>query len=109
MTNTTTKPFKRIVSRTPKVEKFIPADLPMTELETINLKVVELEAMRLVDLVGMDQEDAANKMGVSRRTLWKDLKSARKKIVDALMNGKIVVMQGGNYELVDENKKINKD
>jgi len=52
--------------------------------------------------VGMEQEDAANKMGVSRRTLWKDLKSARKKIVDALVNGKIVEMHGGNYELVGE-------
>ena len=74
----------------------------MTELETVHLKVVELEAMRLVDFVGMEQEDAANKMGVSRRTLWKDLKSARKKIVDALVNGKIVEMHGGNYELFED-------
>ncbi|ODS35671.1 hypothetical protein BEH94_04905 [Candidatus Altiarchaeales archaeon WOR_SM1_SCG] len=102
MTDTITKSFKRKVSKIPRVEKFIPADLPMTELETVHLKVVELEAMRLVDFVGMEQEDAANKMGVSRRTLWKDLKSARKKIVDALVNGKIVEMHGGNYELVGE-------
>ena len=102
MTNTITKSFKRTVSKIPKVEKFIPADLPMTELEKVNLKIEELEAMRLVDLVGMDQEDAANKMGVSRKTLWKDLKSARKKIVDALVDGKVLVMHGGNYELVEE-------
>lgn len=102
MTDKSTKSFKRTVSKFPKAEKFIPAGLPMTELETVNLKIEELEAMRLVDFVGMDQEDAANKMGVSRRTLWKDLKSSRKKIIDALMDGKILVIHGGNYELIEE-------
>jgi len=101
MTNTTSKSFKRTVSKIPKVKKFIPADLPMTELETVNLKIEELEAMRLVDLEGLEQEDAANKMGVSRKTLWKDLKSARKTTTDALINGKIIEVQGGNYELVE--------
>ena len=101
MTSIPSKSFKRTVSKIPKVEKFIPADLPMTELETVNLKIEELEAMRLVDLEGLDQEDAANKMGVSRKTLWKDLKSARKIITDALTTGKIIEVKGGNYELVE--------
>ncbi len=99
MTNTNAKPFKRTVSRIPKAERFIPVDLPMTELEKVNVKIEELEAMRLVDFEGLEHEDAANKMGVSRKTLWKDLKSARKMIIDALVNGKIIEMRGGNYEL----------
>ena len=100
--NKPSKPFRRTVSKVPKVDKFIPADLPMTEMEIVNLRIEELEAMRLVDFEGLEQEDAANKMGVSRKTLWKDLKSARKSIIDALINGKVIEMQGGNYELVEE-------
>ncbi|PKP54311.1 MAG: hypothetical protein CVT90_01930 [Candidatus Altiarchaeales archaeon HGW-Altiarchaeales-3] len=102
MNDTNTKSFKRTISKIPRVERFIPADLPMTELETASLRIEEVEAMRLVDFEGLEQEEAANKMGVSRRTLWKDLKSGRKTVIDALVNGKIIKMHGGNYELVGE-------
>jgi hypothetical protein len=49
-----------------------------------------MEAMRLVDLMDYDQESAAGIAGVSRRTLWRDLHSARKKVADALVNGKTI-------------------
>ncbi|MCK5031133.1 MAG: DUF134 domain-containing protein, partial [Thermoplasmatales archaeon] len=45
----------------------------------------------------LTQEEAAAKMGVSRKTLWTDLQRARKKVVDALVNGYAIRIQGGDY------------
>jgi len=60
----------------------------------IPLKVEELEALKLVDLLGYDQETAAAHMEVSRKTLWRDLHEARHKIADALVNGKKITIEG---------------
>ena len=68
----------------------------------IALKLEELEALRLVDLVGYDQETAAAKMEVSRKTLWRDLHEARHKIADALVNGKKITVEGCNGRVSDE-------
>jgi len=54
----------------------------------------ELECLRLVDLEGLQQEDAANALGVSRKTLWRDLHEARRKVADALLHGKAIVVIG---------------
>ena len=62
----------------------------------------ELEAIRLVDLEGMDQQEAALNMGVSRKTLWNDLKSGRKKVAMALINGYAIRIEGGSYILRGE-------
>jgi hypothetical protein len=48
----------------------------------------EIEILRLVDLEGMQQEEAASVLGISRRTVWRDLHEARRKIADALIHGK---------------------
>lgn len=74
---------------------FKPAGIPLRELEEVALTVAELEALRLVDLEDLDQEDAAKKMEISRKTLWRELQSARKKVVDALVKGKAIQIQGG--------------
>ncbi len=55
----------------------------------------ELEAMRLVDLLGLKQYEAAEKMGISRTTLWRLLRNARRKVADALVNGKRIVVGEG--------------
>lgn len=68
----------------------------MDGLEKISLQLDELEAVRLVDLMGLYQEKAAEKLGVSRQTLGNILESARKKISDALVNGKALLIGGGN-------------
>ena len=54
----------------------------------------EMEVLRLVDLEGMGQEEAAKAIGISRRTLWKDLHEARRKVADALVNGKSIRVIG---------------
>ena len=69
----------------------------MTELEQISLAVDELEALRLKDLDGLEQEKAAATMNVSQPTFHRILESAHNKITDALVNGKAIRIEGGNY------------
>ena len=63
------------------------------------LTYAELEALRLTDLEGHTQEEAAERMGVSRRTFWNDLKSARTKVATALVKGMPIRIEGGEYEV----------
>ena len=60
----------------------------------ITLHPEEIELIRLIDLEGLEQEEAAVRLGVSRKTAWRDLHEARKKIADALVNGKGIEMAG---------------
>jgi predicted DNA-binding protein (UPF0251 family) len=67
--------------------------------QAVTLTVEELETVRLCDLEGMEQDDAATSMNVSRATLQRVLHQARKKIAEALCAGKAIEIGGGNYEL----------
>ncbi|MBE0479999.1 MAG: DUF134 domain-containing protein [Dehalococcoidia bacterium] len=89
----------RKVSLIPVVTYFKPAGIRLAELEEVKLLVEEAEAIRLRDLDGLDQEDCAGKMNVSRSTFSRILDSARQKIADALLNGKAIRIEGGNFEL----------
>ena len=60
----------------------------------ISLQPEEIELIRLIDLEGLEQEEAAERLGVSRKTAWRDLHEARRKIADALVNGKGINMAG---------------
>jgi predicted DNA-binding protein (UPF0251 family) len=62
--------------------------------ESVVLLPEELEVLKLVDLLGHEQEDAAGLMGVSRRTVWRDLHEARRKVADALVHGKAIEIAG---------------
>ena len=68
------------------VERFIPE--PRTTSESIIIEPAEVEALRLVDLEGLSQEEAGLEMGVSRGTVWRFLQSARKKVTQALTEGR---------------------
>jgi len=70
-------------------------------LEEINLTLDELEAIRLADLEGLYQEDAAKKMNISRQTFGNIINSAHKKIADALLNAKALKIEGGTIERID--------
>ena len=67
----------------------------------VTLSVEQLEALRLCDLEGLEQDDAAVRMNVSRGTLQRILYAARHLVADALVSGKIIEIRGGNYEVVD--------
>jgi predicted DNA-binding protein (UPF0251 family) len=64
------------------------------EATSITLLPEELELLQLIDLNGLEQEEASAIMGVSRRTVWKDLHEARRKVADALIHGKRIEIAG---------------
>ncbi len=73
----------------------------MRDLQQVSLTVDELEAVRLADLQGLYQSDAAEKMNISRQTFGRILESAHKKIADALVHGKALRIEGGPVELIE--------
>ena len=77
---------------------FKPNGIPMRQLEQIPLDSDEFEALRLVDLLKMQQQQAAIEMGVSRQTLANVLKSARFKVMDCLTNGKALIMENASQK-----------
>ncbi|MCD6513255.1 MAG: DUF134 domain-containing protein [Thermoplasmata archaeon] len=87
---------RRWVEFLPQATSYHP-NIPYNGVTT--LLVEELEAIRLVDLLGMSQQEAAARMGISQKSLWNDLKNARFKIADAIINGKAIQIAGGNYIL----------
>lgn len=87
----------RRIESEPVVSYFKPQGVPLKDLDVVQLSFEELEAIRLIDLEGLDQEDAALRMGISRRALWADLQNARMKIVEALVKGKAIEIKGGDY------------
>ncbi|MEM3364665.1 MAG: DUF134 domain-containing protein [Candidatus Micrarchaeia archaeon] len=79
---------------------FKPAGVPVSSLEEVVLSVDEAEALRLADLNGMPQEECASKMGVSQPTFHRIVTSARKKVADAVTNGKALKVEGGEYRML---------
>jgi predicted DNA-binding protein (UPF0251 family) len=72
----------------------------MSTLEEVRLGLDELEAVRMADLEGLYHEEASERMGISRQTFGNIVESARKKIADALVNGKALVVEGGRVTVM---------
>ncbi|MGI6627627.1 MAG: DUF134 domain-containing protein [Bacillota bacterium] len=90
-----TKP--RWVEFIPDVTYFKPAGVPMSELEEVALGVDEAEAIRLKDYVGLEQEACAVRMNLAQSTFQRILTGARSKVAQALVEGKALRIEGGNY------------
>lgn len=73
----------------------------MRHLAEVQLRVDELEALRLKDLAGLDQEECARLMGVSQSTLQRTLSAARAKVADALVMGKAIRIEGGQVSVAE--------
>ena len=71
----------------------------MIELKEVILNFEEYESVRLVDLEGIEQTKAGEMMDVSQPTFSRLLKSARKKISEAIVKGKAIRIEGGNYQV----------
>ena len=84
---------KRHIRCNPSCYYFKPRGVRVGELEEINLAKDELEAIRLADLNGLFQEDAAIKMNISRATFGRIIVRAHQKIADAVINGKAIKIQ----------------
>jgi len=88
------RPLKpRRVLFDPNVVYFKPRAVPLSMLEEVDLGVDELEALRLCDYKNLEQIEAAKKMKISQSTLQRILASARKKVAEALIEGKAIKIQ----------------
>ncbi len=96
-----TRPFKcRRISSSPKAYYFKPRAVPLCELEEITLQLDEYEALKLSDLQKKEQDAAAAIMKISRQTFGNILASARRKLADAVVNGKALKIEGGPVQVM---------
>lgn len=98
-------PKCRRVEYKPQVTYFKPAGIPKYKLQELVMNVEEFEAIRLKDKEGLEQEECAERMHVSRPTFQRILMIAREKIADAIVEGKAIRIEGGNYRLATETVK----
>ena len=90
------RPLKpRFVCHAPEAVYFKPRGIPLHELDEVVLGFDETEALRLADLEDLSQEEVGERMGVSRATVGRILKSARGKVAEALVRGKALRIAGG--------------
>jgi uncharacterized protein len=94
----------RRVSSMPESNYFKPRGIPLSMLEEIVLTVDEFEAIRLADLDHLYQEQAAEKMKVSRPTFGRIIESAHQKVAEALVKGKALKIEGGEVEMASIRK-----
>lgn len=90
----------RRVAFLPGITYFKPRGIPLRLLEEVQISLEELEALRLKDYEGMEQEEAAELMGISRPTFQRVLEQARRKVAEGLVLGKALRIEGGDYEVV---------
>jgi len=94
----------RRVGSMPESNYFKPRGIPLSMLEEIILNVDEFEAIRLADLEGLYQEQAAEKMNVSRPTFGRIIDAAHKKVAEALVKGKALKIEGGEFKMATMRK-----
>jgi predicted DNA-binding protein (UPF0251 family) len=96
------RPHKcRFIAANLAVSAFKPAGTPARDLESVQLRLDELEALRLADLEGLYQDAAAERMGISRPTFSRLIEGARHKVADALLNSRMLLFQGGNVAVAE--------
>ncbi len=94
----------RRVGSIPESNYFKPRGIPLSMLEEVILTVDEFEAIRLADLESLYQEQAAEKMNVSRQTFGRIIELAHKKVAEALVKGKALRIEGGEVEMTATRK-----
>mgnify|MGYP004632493691 FL=1 len=86
----------------PAVSEFSPQQCAA---ESIQMTLDEYETIRLLDLEGLQQEQAAAQMGVARTTVQAIYNNARRKLADCLVNGKRLVIAGGDVTLCEKHEQ----
>lgn len=100
------RPIKwRRVCDLPGSNRFGPMDESQSQLEPVIMTVDEYETIRLIDLEGMMQEDCAKQMNVARTTVQRIYNEARKKLAQSLVQGRVLRIEGGEYQLCNEENK----
>ncbi|MBU0712428.1 DUF134 domain-containing protein [bacterium] len=88
---------ERRILEPPKIQGMKPMGVPARFLECVYLALGEYEAIRLADYDGLDHREAAEIMGVSRPTFTRLIEKARKKVAEAIVGVKELLIEGGNY------------
>jgi predicted DNA-binding protein (UPF0251 family) len=96
----------RKVCSLPESNLYGPLDGLDLENEIIFMTVEEYEAIRLIDLEDLTQEECAEKMQVARGTVQSIYKDARNKIAESLVNGNILKIEGGDYKLYSDSERM---
>jgi len=81
---------------------FQPEGARSSSYEEVLLTLDEYEAIRLADLEGLYQEQAASRMNISRQTFGRIIEAARRKVADVLVNGKVLKIEGGSVSMKTE-------
>ena len=89
----------RCVEFMPNVTYFKPRGIPLRLLEEVSLAIEEVEAIRLRDLESLQQEDCAERMHISQPTFHRLIESAHRKVAQALIEGKAIRMEGGDFKM----------
>jgi predicted DNA-binding protein (UPF0251 family) len=76
---------------------FKPAGVPLAQTEIVEIGLDELEALALCDFEGLQQEEAAEAMDVSRGTVQRLLQSGRRRVVDVIIHGKALALQESEH------------
>ena len=100
-------PKCRLVGREPEVTYFKPRGVPLRNLDEVKLTVEGLEALRLSEIEGLDQDSAAERMGISRQTFGRILADARKTVAMAVVKGLGLRIEGGNYKIINQDQEEN--
>lgn len=95
----------RMIYFNPEVKHFKPAGIMGKELDYVELTLDELKAIRLADLEGLYQEEAAKIMNISRQTFGNILVSAHQKVADFLINSKSLIIRGGVIEMKNSDNR----
>ncbi|MGD8367018.1 MAG: DUF134 domain-containing protein [Desulfobacterales bacterium] len=92
---------RRWVQCAPRSGFYKPQGIPLSRLKEAVLTVDGLEAMRLADAEGLDQETAAQRMGISRPTFSRLVAEARSVVAQAMVNGWAIRIEGGPVEMIE--------
>ncbi|MDR3541599.1 MAG: DUF134 domain-containing protein [Desulfosporosinus sp.] len=85
----------------PENQRFGPLNVSINQEHFVIMLVDEYETIRLIDLEGFTQEECADQMNIARTTVQRIYNDARIKLADSLVNGKALMIEGGDYRLCD--------
>ena len=91
----------RNVCRLPESREYGPLDRNPEKSKSVYLTIEEYESVRLIDLMGMTQEECAGRMEISRTTVQDIYAKARRKIAESIVEGTPLIIDGGRYRVCD--------
>ena len=93
----------RSICEYPEFSTFGPKGIKMNKLNKLPMSLDELETIKLIDYLGYTQEEAAKQMNVARTTVQRIYEIARKKVSRSLIDGEVLVIEGGPVVLCEDN------